>query len=170
MEPEQTKDEASVKEAAKLKKQMRIAKALCIGGLGIAVFGIGTCMQMNDRLVNRTHISTDSDSTYASETRSDGLFGLLGSTEYVSFTGKSGYMCEEVNVFRPFGQTAFYEDCDHRGKHDGLVDRIFLPDGDKSIVLYRSRDYAGNEERFNEGDRILKETKERFSVANGVFF
>jgi hypothetical protein len=163
------KDEASQKEAKKQKNQIRLAKALCIGGLTLAVLGIGTCFKMNDRLVNRTNISLGENYVSVSETRSDGLFGLLGATEYSVFKA-DGYCNEEVNVFRPFfGQTVFYEDTDFYGVHDGLIDRIFLPDGDEGVSLYRSKNFSGNEDLFREGDQLLKEARERFSVANTAF-
>ncbi|MFH1065848.1 MAG: hypothetical protein V1734_05070 [Nanoarchaeota archaeon] len=80
----------------------------------------------------------------------------------------SSYADDEVFIFRPNGQSVFYEDNDFYGVHDGLVDTIFFPNGENSIQLIRDSDYANNQSLFDEADKVLKETKERFSQSVGI--
>jgi hypothetical protein len=89
-----------------------------------------------------------------------------GSTRYTVFRSlNSNYADDEVFINRPNGQSVFYEDNDFYGVHDGLVDTIFIPNGENSIFLLRGHNLNSNENLFAEADKVLKETKERFSQA-----
>jgi len=75
------------------------------------------------------------------------------------------YRSDEITQYKFLGTSKFISD-DANGKTDGLVDRIYMirlfPLNSLNLVLERDKDSIQYQKEFNDADKLLKETKERF--------
>lgn len=92
--------------------------------------------------------------------------GAWSWTEYNQHDGCFRY--DGVTQAGVFSSKALIDDAYQKGvprefrEVDGLVDEIVVESWGKTTVLLRKRDYDTNKEKFDEADKLLAETKERF--------
>ena len=117
-----------------------------------AVLGVGylSLLGQNNLFNNKEY--TEEDYHYLS--RADGIW-----TGYTELGKESFGWGEKVYQFRPFGKSIHMFDGGIYGKCDGLVDKITIKDQE---YLTRNEDYETHQEEFDEADKILVDTKERF--------
>jgi hypothetical protein len=134
----------------------KIKRIAIVGGILGAFYA--SQIGFNNLLYNREYISGN----YHSVTKPDKAFGHTDFTRHHD----GDYRNDEVYQFRFLGPSRVMTDGGMYGENDGLVDRIHIMGlrfGGVTGVLNREENYERFKDEFDNADRVLAETKERFA-------
>jgi len=139
------------------KKTQRLARWGIIGATGAYLFLIGT----NHLFFNREYYSDDRALHSVSEPVN--TFYPWSHIQLSRFVSDGKIYSDRVYVFNFLSDSEFYTDGGGDGKYDGLVDRIHVIShfGD-DLWIKRSEHFEQFRSKFEEADKILADTKERF--------
>jgi len=131
-------------------------KSLKIVTIAVAVLG-GSYGFLNTTLDNKEYINGDFHSV-----------SKIDKTNFIEFTqyDSENFKENEVRQYCFFGPSKFITDGGVYGKNDGLVDKIYITGsmfGKTSGTLIRKENYEKFKNEFDQADKLLAETKEKFS-------